>query len=88
MKKFFRNGSIVLVGKYHEEALYDVSSNGLCVTFDGRGGIADYAVKTGSAALMLLLTLMIGGDLRRIAQKKAPVQPAPAMGDTQVIPRT
>ena len=51
-------------------------------------GIADYAVKTGSAALMLLLTLMIGGDLRRIAQKKAPVQPAPAMGDTQVIPRT
>ncbi len=41
MKKFFRNGSIVLVGKYHEEALYDVSSNGLCVTFDGRGGIAN-----------------------------------------------
>ena len=26
-------------------------------------GIADYAVKTGSAALLLLLTLMIGGDL-------------------------
>ena len=48
-------------------------------------GIADYAVKTGSAALLLLLTLMIGGDLRRITQKQAPEQPAPAMGDTQVI---
>ena len=48
-------------------------------------GIADYAVKTGSAALLLLLTLMIGGDLRRITQKQTPVQPAPAMGDTQVI---
>ena len=48
-------------------------------------GIADYAVKTGSAALLLLLTLMIGGDLRRIAKKQAPAQPAPAMGDTQVI---
>ena len=48
-------------------------------------GIADYAVKTGSAALLLLLTLIIGGDLRRITQKQAPEQPAPAMGDTQVI---
>ena len=32
-------------------------------------GIADFAVKTGSAALMLILTLMIGGDLRRIIEK-------------------
>lgn len=50
--------------------------------------IADYAVKTGSAALMLILTLMIGGDMRRITQKQAPVQTAPAMGDTQVIAKT
>ena len=48
-------------------------------------GIADYAVKIGSAALLLLLTLMIGGDLRRIAKKQAPAEPVPAMGDTQVI---
>lgn len=48
-------------------------------------GIADFAVKTGSAALLLILTLMIGGDLRRIVQKQAPVQPVPEMGDTQVI---
>ena len=51
-------------------------------------GIADYAVKTGSAALLLFLTLMIGGDLRRITEKQAPAQPAPAMGDTQVIAKT
>ena len=49
--------------------------------------IADYAVKTGSAALMLILTLMAGGDLRRILEKTAPAeqQQAPGMGDTQVI---
>lgn len=51
-------------------------------------GIADYAVKTGSAALLLFLTLMIGGDLRRITEKQAPAQPASAMGDTQVIAKT
>ena len=48
-------------------------------------GIADYAVKTGSAALMLMLTLMIGGDLRRILQKETPPETVPAMGDTQVV---
>lgn len=49
--------------------------------------IADYVVKTGSAALMLILTLMAGGDLRRILEKTAPAeqQQAPGMGDTQVI---
>ena len=40
---------------------------------------------SGVLTLLLLLTLMIGGDLRRITQKQAPEQPAPAMGDTQVI---
>ena len=48
--------------------------------------IADFAVKTGSAALMLVLTLMIGGDLRRIIRKKQAEQP-PAMNDTLVMPR-
>ena len=41
MKKFFRNGSIVLVGKYHEGATYDVFANDLHATFDGKGGIAN-----------------------------------------------
>lgn len=49
--------------------------------------IADFAVKTGSAALMLILTMMIGADLRRIDRKSPPAQPKPAMGDTQVVPR-
>lgn len=31
--------------------------------------IADFAVKTGSAALALLLTLLVGGDLRQVNQR-------------------
>ena len=31
--------------------------------------IADFAVKTGSAALALLLTLLVGGDLRQVIQR-------------------
>ncbi|MCR5567206.1 MAG: hypothetical protein K6F61_10165 [Clostridiales bacterium] len=50
-------------------------------------GIADFAVRTGSAALMLMLTLMIGGDLRRIIQKNdSGIQGVPN-GDTQVLQR-
>ncbi len=49
--------------------------------------IADFAVKTGSAALMLMLTLMIGADLRRIVRKESPGERKPAMGDTQVVTR-
>ncbi len=49
--------------------------------------IADFAVKTGSAALMLILTLLIGGDLRKIIQKRQPPEQTQAAGDTQVIPR-
>lgn len=52
-------------------------------------GIADYAVKTGSVALALLLTLMIGGDVRRALRKEsAPEnlpQPPAVSGDTQVV---
>ena len=48
--------------------------------------IADFAVKTGSAAIMLLLTLMTGEEYRRILQKTAPAeQQATAIGDTQVV---
>lgn len=51
--------------------------------------IADYAVKTGSAALALMLTLMIGGDVRRALRKEsAPEnlpQPPAVSGDTQVV---
>ena len=47
--------------------------------------VADFFVKTGSAFLMLMLTLMIGGDLRRIIQKNDPAKQAAALGDTQVV---
>ena len=49
--------------------------------------IADFAVKTGSAALMLILTLMIGNDLRRMIQKQAKNEQPEPMGDTKVIAR-
>ena len=32
--------------------------------------IGDYAVKTGSALLLLLITLIVGGDLRKMIQKE------------------
>lgn len=48
--------------------------------------IGDYAVKVGSAALMLILTLVIGGDARRMSDKRIPEGQASAgMGDTQVM---
>lgn len=48
--------------------------------------IGDYAVKVGSAALMLILTLVIGGDVRKMKKKQAPEGQAPAeMGDTRVM---
>lgn len=51
--------------------------------------IADYAVKTGSAALALMLTLMIGGDVRRALRKEGAQdqlpQPPAVSGDTQVV---
>ena len=53
-------------------------------------GIADFAITTGSTALMLLLTLMIGGELRRTLRKEsAPEPPQNTMmgGDTQVLQR-
>ena len=49
--------------------------------------VADFFVKTGSAFLMLLLTLMIGGDLRRIIQTNDPGKQAAADGDTMVVQR-
>ncbi len=49
--------------------------------------VADFFVKIGSAFLMLMLTLMIGGDLRRIIQKNDPEKQAAVPGDTQVVQR-
>ena len=52
--------------------------------------IADYAVKTGTAALMLILTLMTGGDLRRIMRKQnrqIQQDQTVSAGDTQVVPK-
>ena len=50
-------------------------------------GIADFAVKTGSAGLMLMLTLMTGGELRRIIQKNDPGTQEAMSGETKVLQR-
>lgn len=47
--------------------------------------IADFAVKTGSAALMLMLTLLIGGDVRKIIHEQQPNEQTYTTGDTQAI---
>ena len=64
MKKFFRNGSIVLVGKYHEDAHYDVFANDLHVCFDGKGGITTCTAcnQPGSYVHRSYLNLFVGGS--------------------------
>ena len=49
--------------------------------------IADFAVKTGSTAMMTMLTLMIGGDLRRIIRREPSAEQNTWFDDTQVIAR-
>ena len=49
--------------------------------------IADYAVKTGSAFLMLIITLTIGSDLRRMLLKISTKEQNPVTGDTQIVGR-
>ena len=44
MRKSFRNGKIIVRGKYHEDVVYDVGANDLRVRFDGKGGITNYTV--------------------------------------------
>ena len=64
-----------------------IAMNLLTVTqmFSVGSEIGDYAVKIGSAALMLILTLLIGSDARRMTKKRAPEVQTPGMGDTQVM---
>ena len=44
MRKRYRDGKIVVVGKFFEDVNYDVASSDLHVKFDGKGGITDYTV--------------------------------------------
>ena len=44
METSFRDGKIVVRGKFWEEAVYDVCANDLRVCFDGNGGITNYSV--------------------------------------------
>ena len=63
MEKSYQSGKIFLSGKYYEDAFYDVASDALRVTFDGRGGIADYAVvnRGGSVLKDLYFSAFIDG---------------------------
>ena len=66
MKKYFRGGSIVVVGKYHEEVIYDVLSNDLQVTFDGKGGIAECTSSTQTGAHALTSTASVYSGKKKI----------------------
>ena len=72
MKKYFRGGSIVVVGKYHEEAIYDVLSNDLQVTFDGKGGIAEYSLCNQAGSLLRDCTMhvYINGEMLDVFSPK------------------
>ena len=64
MKKCFRNGKIFFVaGKNKEDVIYDVSSNDLHVTFDGKGGITNYTVsnQSGNCARKIILNVFADG---------------------------
>lgn len=64
MKKCFRNGKIFFVaGKNNEDVPYDVSSNELHVTFDGKGGITNYTVsnQSGNRARKIVLNVFADG---------------------------
>ena len=56
----------------------DLAAVSLCIavnlltatgTLTAGSGIADFAVKTGSALLALILTLIVGGDVRKLKQR-------------------
>ena len=56
----------------------DLTAVSLCIavnlltatgTLTAGSGIADFAVKTGSALLALILTLIVGGDVRKLKQR-------------------
>lgn len=64
MEKSWRSGKIFMGSKYRETVLYDVCSNDLHVTFDGRGGIADYSVvnRSGSVLKDCFFSVFIDGE--------------------------
>ena len=56
----------------------DLAAVSLCIavnlltatgTLTAGSGIADFAVKTGSALLALILTLIVGGDVRKLKKR-------------------
>ena len=61
MKKYFRTGSIVVVGKYHEDVIYDVFSRDRFIQFDGRGGVTECAatLEIGAPNLTCAMTVYI-----------------------------
>ena len=66
MKKYFRTGSIVVVGKYHEEVIYDVFSCDRRVRFDGRGGVTECAATFEKNASDLTCAMTVYVNKQRI----------------------
>lgn len=66
MKTGFRNGKIIVRGKYHEDVIYDVCANDLRVRFDGKGGITDYTVSNRGGSLVVRSFLLIFADGKKL----------------------
>ena len=63
MKKTYRSGRIFVAAKYRENVIYDVCSNDVYVTFDGKGGIAEYSLCNQNGRLLWdgTMTVFAGG---------------------------
>ena len=63
MKISYENGAIVAVRKWHEETLYNVSSDSLSLQFNGKGGVTKYRRLNGKNLITdrTFLTFAING---------------------------
>ena len=64
MEKSCRSGKIFVTGKKYEDVEYDVCSNEMHVTFDGKGGIKDSTLcnQTGSFFQCVRFDVLINGE--------------------------
>ena len=66
MKTDFRDGKIVVTGKYHENVVYDVCANDLRVKFDGKGGITNYTVSNQGGNYIGRSFLLVFSDGKKL----------------------
>ena len=66
MKTDYRDGKIVVTGKYHENVVYDVCANDLRVKFDGKGGITNYTVSNQGGNYIGRSFLLVFSDGKKL----------------------